>query len=518
MKSLILVLGDQLSPQIAALNGAARERDIVLMAEVAEETRYAPHHKQKVAFILAAMRHFAQDLRARDFKVDYIFLDDPANTGSFTAEVARAIARHRPDRIVATWPGEWRILEMMRAWPQQFAIPVEIREDDRFMCAREDFRRWARDRKNLRMEFFYRDMRRKSGILMDGGEPVGGQWNFDAQNRRALPQDHVAPARLRFDPDPQTQAVIDLVGRRCADHFGSLEEFGWPVTRAQALQSLDHFIASALPLFGDYQDAMRTGESFLYHSMLSAALNIGLLTPMEVCRRAEEAFHQGCAPLNSVEGFIRQILGWREFVHGLYWLHMPAYAQTNALDAQRELPDFYWTGETAMACVKDVVETTRRHGYAHHIQRLMVTGNLALLSGVRPAAIEEWYLAVYVDAFDWVELPNTHGMAIFADGGLMASKPYAASGAYINRMSNYCRSCRYDVTARIGTDACPFNFLYWNFLIRHEKRFATNPRMALAVKNVARLDAAERRAIQAQARAFLDGPGERASRQIELPL
>jgi deoxyribodipyrimidine photolyase-related protein len=510
MKSLILVLGDQLTHDLSAFDGATPARDVVLMAEVAEETTYVQHHKQKIALILSAMRHFAAELRENGYTVDYVKLDDAANSGSFTGEIKRAIRRHKPARIVATWPGEWRVLEMMRGWSEAFGLPVDIREDDRFLCSRADFNRWAQDRKSLRMEFFYREMRRFSGILMDGDEPRGGQWNFDAENRKALPRDHRPPLRKRFAPDAITRNVLELVEARFGDHFGTLDTFGWPVTREEALEALDHFIRDCLPSFGDFQDAMQAGNAFLYHSLISSSLNLGLLKPMEICQRTEAALQRGKAPLNAVEGFIRQILGWREYVRGLYWLRMPQYAQTNALDAQRPLPGFYWSGETGMACVKDAVETTRDNAYAHHIQRLMITGNFALLAGIKPAEIEEWYLAVYIDAFDWVELPNTHGMAIFADGGVMASKPYAASGAYINRMSNYCGSCRYNLKLRSGEDACPFNYLYWNFLIENEERLSRNPRMAMPYKNLARLPAVERKAISRQAKDFLE-KGEKAS-------
>jgi deoxyribodipyrimidine photolyase-related protein len=510
MKSLILVLGDQLTHDLSAFDGANASRDVVLMAEVAEETTYVPHHKQKIALILSAMRHFADELREKGYGVDYIELDDAANSGSFTGEIERAIRRHKPGRIVTTWPGEWRVLEMMRGWSETFGLPVDIREDDRFLCSRAEFSRWAQDRKSLRMEFFYREMRRATGLLMDGDQPLGGQWNFDAENRKAIPRDHRPPLRRRFAPDAITRDVLKLAEARFASHFGTLDTFGWPVTREEALQALDHFIRDCLPSFGDFQDAMQVGNSFLYHSLISSSLNLGLLKPMEICQRAEAALQRGKAPLNAVEGFVRQILGWREYVRGLYWLRMPHYAQTNALDAKRPLPSFYWSGETGMACMKDTVETTRDNAYAHHIQRLMITGNFALLAGIKPSEIEGWYLAVYIDAFDWVELPNTHGMAIFADGGVMASKPYAASGAYINRMSNYCGNCRYDVKLRNSEGACPFNYLYWNFLMENEGRLSRNPRMAMPYKNLARLPDAERKAISRQARNFLE-KGEKVS-------
>ncbi|MCU0831118.1 MAG: cryptochrome/photolyase family protein [Rhizobiaceae bacterium] len=504
MTALRLILGDQLTRSISALNGV-EPGDIVLMAEVRDEATYVGHHKQKIALIFAAMRHFGEELRREGIEVDYVRLDDPANAGSFTGELQRAVARHRPDAIIATEPGEWRVLEMMQAWQDMLGLPVHIRVDDRFIASRDRFSRWAGDRKQLRMEFFYREMRRETGILMEGGEPVGGAWNFDAENRKSLPKTHRLPARKRFAPDDITGEVIALVEARFPAHFGTLDGFGWPVTREQALEALDDFMRVGLPFFGDYQDAMKTGEAFLHHSLISPALNIGLLTPLEACRRAEAEFHAGRAPLNAVEGFIRQILGWREYVRGLYWHLMPGYAEKNALDARRPLPDFYWTADTPMRCVSEVVKQTRDNAYSHHIQRLMVTGNFALLAGLDPVAVNDWYLAVYADAFEWVELPNTHGMALYADGGIMASKPYAASGAYIDRMSDFCSHCAYDVKAKSGDKACPFNRLYWAFLIRNETRLKTNPRMAMPMKTLARMDEAERQRRVADAERFLDG-------------
>ncbi len=507
-RRLIFLLGDQLSDDITALSDLDPAQDVVLMAEVAEETRYVWHHRQKIVLVLAAMRHFAAALRARGISVDYVRLDDPANTGSFTGELGRAIARHGPAAVVVTEPGEWRVLAMMQGWQQQFGRPVEIREDRRFLCPAARFRRWAAGRGNYRMEFFYRDMRRMTGLLMERDKPAGGRWNFDAENRKRLPPGHRPPQRRRPAPDATTQDVLDLVGRVFADGFGSLDGFAWPVTRAQALAALRHFIADCLPGFGDYQDAMQQGNALLYHSLLSSSMNIGLLSPLEVCQAAEAAWQQGHAPIAAVEGFIRQILGWREYMRGIYWLHMPDYAESNALDAQRPLPGFYWTGDTAMNCIAQVVQDTIRHGYAHHIQRLMVTGNFALLAGIAPREIEAWYLAVYVDAFDWVELPNTHGMAIFADGGLLASKPYAAGGGYIDRMSNYCRGCRFNPKQRTGQDACPFTTLYWHFLLRQRDRLGKNQRLALAYRALDGIAAEEQARITAQGDAFLASLGE----------
>lgn len=507
---LRFVLGDHLTRQVAALRDVDPARDVVLMVEVAEETTYVPHHRQKIAFILSAMRHFAAELEGEGIRVDHVRLDDSASTGSFTGELMRAVARHRPSRIVVTEPGEWRVRRMMADWEGLAGVPVEIREDDRFVCSHERFARWAGGRKGYRMEFFYREMRRGTGLLMEGGEPAGGRWNFDADNRRPLPRGARLPARLRFQPDATTREVLTLVKQRFPEGFGDLDGFGWAVTRADALRALDHFIADGLAGFGDHQDAMKRGEPFLHHSLLSPYLNVGLLAPMEVCRAAEDAFRQGRVPLNAAEGFIRQIIGWREYVRGIYWRHMPDYAATNHLQAQRPLPWFYWSGETDMACLAETIADTRRHAYAHHIQRLMVTGNFALLAGIRPAEIEAWYLAVYADAFDWVELPNTHGMVLFADGGLLASKPYAASGAYIDRMSDYCAGCAYDPKVRLGPGACPFNLLYWNFIAANEAVLAANPRMAMPYKTWRAMDPERRAAIREQAQAFLDGLDNRS--------
>jgi len=502
--SLRLVLGDQLSPSIAALEGVDRDRDVVLFLEVEEEGRYVRHHKKKIALILAAMRHFAAELEAKGVRVDYVRLDDPENTGSFTGEVARAVRRHRPDRLIVTEPGEYRVREAMRGWESAIGVPVEIREDSRFFCALDDFTRWADGRKQLRMEYFYREMRKRTGILMDGDTPAGGQWNFDQDNRKRLPDDVFPPGLPESRPDDVTAAVLDLVEDRFGDHFGDLRPFRYAVTRRGALHALKDFVDHRLPRFGDYQDAMARGEDTLFHSVISIYLNIGLLDPREVCDAAEAAYREGEAPLNAVEGFVRQILGWREYVRGLYWLKMPDYKALNYLEATRPLPAFYWTGETDMACLAATVDQTRRTAYAHHIQRLMVTGVFALLADVHPDAVNEWYMVVYADAFEWVELPNVTGMALYADGGVMASKPYAASGKYIDRMSDYCRGCRYDPKAQTGEKACPYNFLYWDFLARHRDRLKGNPRLGMIYKTLDRMDAEKVAAMRHQAETFLD--------------
>lgn len=502
--TLRLVLGDQLSRGITSLRGLDPTRDVVLMAEVMGEATYVPHHPKKIAFLFAAMRHFAAALRAEGIEVRYVRLDDAGNRQSLTGEVQRAVAELRPSEVIVTEPGEWRVLEAMRGLRESTRLPVEIRHDERFFCSRHEFARWAEGRRQLRMELFYRVMRERTGILMrPDGKPEGERWNFDAANRKPLPKNARLPTPARFDPDPITREVLDLVAERFGHHFGDLEPFWFAVTREQALQALDHFVETALPWFGDYQDAMKQGEDWLFHSALSQYLNGGLLDPREVCDAALEAWRRGKAPLNSVEGFIRQILGWREYARGIYWLKMPGYARLNALGAKRPLPWFYWTSETDLNCLRQALGQTRREALSHHIQRLMVTGNFALLTGVLPEEICAWYLAVYADAYEWVELPNTLGMAMHADGGYLGSKPYAASGHYINRMSDFCRHCRYDVARKNGPDACPFNYLYWNFLIENRKRLGRNPRLSQTYRTLDRLAPERIEAVQEDSRRFL---------------
>ncbi len=477
MRHLLVIFGDQLSPRLASLSQADARQDGVLMMEVADEAATVNHHKKKLAFLFSAMRHFRDELMSAGWATDYVAMDDAGNSGSFDLEIKRAVARHAPERLVFVEPGEGRVLEMIKALQGSLGIPVNILDDDRFLCSREDFARWAKERRELRMEYFYREMRRKTGLLMCGDKPEGGRWNYDAENRKPAQDDLLMPAPKRFSPDAITRDVIEMVDRRFPGHFGTLAGFGYAVARADAEACLDHFIDLALPSFGDYQDAMLKGQPHLYHSVLSPYINVGLLDPMDVCQRAEAAYLQGRAPLNAVEGFIRQIIGWREYVRGIYWLKMPEYAGMNALKANRKLPDFYWTADTDMACLNDAIGQTLEHAYAHHIQRLMITGNFALLAGIDPREVHEWYLAVYVDAFEWVEMPNTIGMSQFADGGIMASKPYAASANYINRMSDYCEGCRYRAEVKTGEDACPFNALYWDFLHRNREVLGKNPRL-----------------------------------------
>lgn len=505
MTLLIPLLGDQLSHGLASLRDVDRADAVVLMMEVADETTYVKHHPKKIALILSAMRHFAVELEVEGWRVDYIRLDDPENSGSFTGELARAIDRHRAGAIRIVEAGEWRVQQMLDGWGKRFGLPVEILPDNRFLCSIAEFRRWAKGRRELVMEYFYRDMRRRTGWLIDtDGEPAGGQWNFDKDNRKTPPRGLNYPAPEHVAPDQITQEVLTLVSARFSRHFGNLDGFAFPVTAAQAQVALDHFMTTALPGFGDYQDAMLAEQNTLYHSVLSPALNCGLLTPRQVCEAAIAAYDAGTAPINAVEGFVRQILGWREYMRGMYWTFMPGFAEENALGATRPLPEFYWTAKTDMRCLHIAVRDTAANAWSHHIQRLMVLGNFAMLAGVDPKAIDDWFLVVYVDAYQWVELPNVIGMSQYADGGRLGSKPYAGGGAYINRMSDYCGRCRYDVKAKTGPDACPFNYLYWDFLIRNEDLLGRNRRLRNMYTTLGKMDDAHRHAIRDSAVTFLD--------------
>jgi deoxyribodipyrimidine photolyase-related protein len=496
---LILVLGDQLSPDVAALRSADKSRDIVVMAEVMEEASYVPHHPKKIAFIFAAMRKFAAALRADGWQVLYGELDDTDNAGSITGELLRRAEQTGIARVCATEPGEWRLIDALQGTP----LEVSLLEDDRFLASHADFEAWAKGRKQLRMEYFYREMRRKTGLLMEGDEPAGGKWNFDHDNRKPAPGDISYSGAMRFEPDAATSEVLDLVEAKFGSNFGELRPFEMATDRGQARRALSHFIRHALPDFGDYQDAMLRDSRHLYHAVISAYLNAGLLNVMEICEAAQQAWKEGAAPINAVEGFIRQIIGWREYVRGIYYLKGRDYTAANALGHDRPLPALYWGAETGMNCLAHAISQTREDAYANHIQRLMVTGNFALLVGLDPHAVHEWYLAVYSDAYEWVEAPNTLGMSQFADGGVIASKPYVSSGAYINRMSDYCKGCRYSVSAKTGEGACPFNLLYWHFLHRHRARFEGNPRMGNMYRTWDRMDADRRGTVLKEAEAFL---------------
>lgn len=503
MNALRIILWDQLSHSISSLEGCNKLDDTILLCETIEETTYVKHHKKKIAFLLSAMRHFHQELCEKGYKVKYVKLDDEGNTGDLQNEVARTLKSHELSKIIITHPGEYRILEKIKTWEKYFNIPVEIRPDDRFLCSLPEFSSWVNNRKQLRMEYFYRQMRKKYSILMDGDNPIGGAWNYDSENRAPPKSGMQIPKTYQVMPDTITQEVISLIADKFPDHFGDLEPFHFAVTKEQALDGLEQFINHRLKNFGQYQDAMLENEPWMYHSHISFYINCGLLLPIECLQAAEKAYYDGKVELNTAEGFIRQIIGWREYVRGIYWLNMPKYKEYNFLEANHKLPEFYWSGNTKMNCMKQCINQTKKYAYAHHIQRLMVLGNFALITAIHPDYVNEWYLIVYADAYEWVELPNVTGMILFADNGYLASKPYAASGTYINKMSNYCKNCSYKITQKNGPDACPFNYLYWDFLVRNRKAFSSNQRIGMIYSVYDKMSEEKKIAITTDSKNFL---------------
>jgi deoxyribodipyrimidine photolyase-related protein len=486
-----LILWDQLSRNISSLEGADPKKDRIVFLETVEETERVKHHVKKLAFLFSSMRHFALELEEEGFEVAYLKI------GEQEKSLTSGMARFPAEKTIVTWPGEYRVLQEVKRW-------AEIRPDSRFFCSIDEFADFARGKKKLLMEQFYRMMRKKTGLLMQDGEPIGGEWNYDKENRNPLKEKRKFPSPFHQKPDAITEEALSDVAAYFPSHFGELKPFWFAVDRKGAKKALAHFLKEALPQFGTYQDAMVEQEEFLYHSVLSHYLNAGLLNPEEVCEAVDQASRKGEVSIANGEGFIRQILGWREFVRGVYFLKMPGYAKLNELKAERKLPSFYWTGKTDMNCLKQVVEITQKEAYSHHIQRLMITGNFALLIGVLPSEVADWYLAVYADAHEWVELPNTLGMSQFGDGGYLASKPYAASGAYIDKMSNFCKTCHYKVKEKSGEQACPFNYLYWDFLMRHQKEFSDHPRMAMAYRTLDRFSDQKKKEIKKDAKRFLE--------------
>jgi deoxyribodipyrimidine photolyase-related protein len=503
MKKLILILGDQLDLKGAALKSFDLKNDEVIMIESMHEAQYVWTHKAKIALFLSAMRHFANQLRELHYPLTYI----QNSSLSIVAALKEKIVQGNFTHLICIEPGEWRLKQQIEELADDISIKLEMRDDDHFYCSHQEFVKWASDKKELRLEYFYRLMRKTHHILLDSdGNPEGGQWNFDQDNRKPYPKKGpgILEDPIFFEPDTITQEVITFVKETYANHPGSLEAFRWPVTRAQALEALEYFVEYRLRNFGVYQDAMWTDTPFGWHSILSSSLNLKLLNPREVIDAAVNSWKKYDLDLSTIEGFIRQILGWREFVRGMYYLDMPQMAKDNYYDHQRSLPQWYWSGQTNMACMKDAIGQTLKYGYAHHIQRLMVTGNFALLAEILPSAVCDWYLAIYVDAIEWVELPNTAGMALFANGGRFTSKPYIASGAYIKRMSNYCGSCKYKPDVRFGETACPVTTLYWNFLIKHRTQFESSPRTRLMTANLNRISPEDQKSIQEHAQYVLN--------------
>lgn len=502
IRRLVLIFGDQLDRGYPVWETLSPKQDAVWMAEVDEESTIVQSHKIRTALFLSAMRHFEQWLASKGFRVFYTRLNDRQNRKSLQDQLVSDLAKLQPDEVFFYEPGEYRVCDTITKALKQSGIPFVMREDPSFLCTHDMFAGFLENRKQPRMDHFYRWMRKEYGILYNQGRPAGGKWNYDASNRKSFSKTgpNRIPPPVSFAPDDITLDVLNLVNKCFPDHPGDISTFCWPVTREGALKALNHFIDNCLPNFGTFQDAMWAGEPFLYHSLLSSSLNLKLLSPLEVIRAAETAWNEGHAPIESCEGFVRQILGWREYTRGIYFDDMPEYIKRNTLNASAPLPSFFWTAQTDMNCLRETIQQTLRLGYAHHIQRLMITGLYCLLFGVHPQAVHEWYLAVYLDAVEWVELPNTLGMSQFADDGQMASKPYCASGKYINRMSNYCHACRYDPNQTCGDKACPFTVMYWDFLATHERSLSSNPRMGLSLKNLKRFSNSEIEMITKQAK------------------
>jgi len=493
----IWVLGDQLWSQQAALQGRAdqRQQTPVILIESLSHGRQRPYHRQKLVLVWSAMRHFAADLEAAGWPVTYTTAED------FQAPLQHWVRAHQIDELRLMEPADRPFAQRVAA----LDLPCTVNQvpNNHFLWSQDDFQQWADSRKRLVMESFYREGRKSYGILMTVDQsPEGGNWNYDKANRHPPKATLNPPAPLWFEPDAITQAVMAQVQALDSPTFGELEPFGWGVTRTQALQVLEHFIQQRLSSFGPYQDAMVTGEETLWHALLSPYLNLGLLQPLEVIQAVERAYYGQDLPLNSVEGLIRQILGWREYMRGLYGYVEEHYFQSNWFDHQRPLPSFFWTADTPMNCLHQTLDQVRRTGYAHHIQRLMVLSNFALIAGLSPQAVEAWFHAAFIDAYDWVMQTNVLGMGLFADGGLLASKPYAASANYINRMSDYCRGCPYNPKVRSGDEACPFNVFYWDFLDRHREQLQSQGRMTVILRHLDKMSAAERTAIHQQAEAW----------------
>ena len=507
MSRVIVIYWDQLTFEISSLK-AAKAQDVVVFVECHEQCTYVKHHKKKLVFLLSAMRHFAKSLKRKrkTLNVQYFSLDD-ANGLNTLSKCLQHLHQQSPIRkLIATHPGEHHQLVTLKKIGKKLKASLELLEDDRFICSQIEFSTWISSKRNnsqIIMESFYREMRKKTNFLMDGHKPIGGKWNFDKENRNPIPDGVPVPHIDGFKPKPEVKAVIPLVKKFFPKHFGDIEPFWFGITREDAQKALALFIEKALPHFGEYQDAMLDGEAFLFHSVLSQYLNVGLLDPMEVCQQVELEYHQGHISLPCAEGFIRQIIGWREFIRGIYWHYMPDYQDFNAMNYAGKLPDLYWGEKTKMRCLSHTVAETRRHAYSHHIQRLMITGNFATLIGVRPELIHEWYLIVYIDAFEWVEMPNTMGMATFADGGIVGTKPYISGGNYINKMSNFCDKCHYKIKKKNGTDACPFNYLYWNYLITHHDKLKFNHRLRMPLATLARMSREKIAEIKRDSQRFL---------------
>lgn len=479
-KTLRLILGDQLNLNHSWF--ADKDPSILyVLMEVRIETDYVWHHIQKACAFFAAMENFANSLAGEGHQVHYIKLDDPGNLHNFEANCNVLISRFGIENFQYQLPDEYRLDEVLKVYCTTLSIKFEVFDTEHFFTTRYEVSEYFSRGKAILMENFYRYMRKKHSILMLGEEPVGGQWNFDHDNRKKLPKNHKPFPALLFQNNVMKQfnritaAGIKTIGTITPSNFP------WPVNREQSLELLDHFTNYSLSLFGTFQDAMHSDEWYLYHSRLSFSMNTKMLNPLEVIQSAVDAWRENpkAIAMNQLEGFIRQVLGWREYMRGIYWMKMPEFETLNFFNHDRKLPDWYWTGQTKMNCLKSAINQSLNGAYAHHIQRLMITGNFALLAGIAPEQVDFWYLGIYIDAIEWVEITNTRGMSQFADGGITGSKPYTASANYINKMSNYCEGCTYDKTERATHNACPFNSLYWNFHDRHRTKLQEHPRLKM---------------------------------------
>ncbi len=517
-KTLRLILGDQLNP-LHSWFKTLDDSVVYVLMEMRQETDYVLHHAQKIIAIFAGMRDFAAQLKAAGHRVHYIAIDDVANLSTITDNLKALIAHYQATAFEYQAPDEWRLDVQLADFAKSLKISSQMVDSEHFFTARDEVAKVFGERKKWLMETFYRAMRVKHGVLIEDNtkppQPVGGQWNFDAENRKAWPGVPAAPVDIRVldRKNYDHSALWETIVKAGVKSFGepNAKQFGWPLNRAEALAQLNTFIDQVLPNFGDFEDAMSSKSWRLFHSLLSFSMNVKMLNPREVVAKAEAAGRSGAAPLAAVEGFIRQILGWREFVRGFYWAKMgesagvkadASYADNNFFDHQLPLPQWFWTGDTKMRCMAAAVGQSLEQAYAHHIQRLMVIGNFALLAGLNPKELHHWYLGVYIDAFEWVELPNTVGMSQFADGGLLATKPYTSSAAYIDRMSDYCKGCHYDKKLREDTPskkACPFNALYWDFHLKHADKLAANPRIGMVYQQLKKMDAGKIEALKAQA-------------------
>lgn len=503
-KILRLILGDQLNTAHSWFTEPADTAEYVLM-EVRAEAEYVRHHIQKVVAFFVSMRAFAEELRARGFTVHYILLANRDNSHSLEGNIERLLRSGTYSAFEYQQPDEYRVQQNLTALAHKVSVPIRVVSTEHFLVEPEFFANVFKGHKRYVMESFYRAVRTKYELLMEDGKPLGDRWNFDAENRNKLPKDCTPPPPLTFDRD--VSDIVQHIHEQKIATIGSInpKHFAWPVTRAEALKTLDYFCTHLLADFGSYQDAMHTDHPFLFHSRLSFSLNVKHISPREVCEAAIKAFQskKSAISLAQVEGFVRQIAGWREFMRGVYWSHMPKYKGLNVLNADRPLPHYFWSGDTKMNCVRHAVTQSLTEGYAHHIQRLMVTGNFLMMAGINPDEVDAWYLGIYIDALEWVQLPNTRGMSQFADGGIVGTKPYHSSAQYINKMSNYCGSCFYSFKERIGEKACPFNSLYWDFLMRHEETLSKNPRIGMGYQLLKKMSPADKKAIASQAATLL---------------